>query len=231
MSEVWGEGETRSSLLFIVRRSTSERLMSIAFLAERTTRDMSRRLGTLTIDDQASREMTDLGQALMIGKCETDRTVRKIAGAIRNLRPAQSVVVCHSYELADRIVEECIDLTLKPLFLWGSEPLPRALSTFAAVVTVPENLQRIGHAVIEKKFSPKMLFLLDPNGITFRGFHVGGERHRRAGNIVRFRSICLAEGLKCLTVVCVGCSPAAFGLESLCETIGVESLIYADGGT
>lgn len=205
--------------------------MRAAFLIERTTRDLKGRLGWLIVDQRTATDMADLGQAMMLGNCDLDRTVKKIARAIRNLVPTQCIVVCHSYDLADQIAEESGAVGTNALLLWNCDKLPKCIGDFSAIITVPENLYRLREAVANKVFNPPILFLFDPNGTTFRGRAPEEGGGKRAGNISNFRAACLAKGCQILTVVCVSSTPAAFSLDATCHSLGVEALVYADGST
>jgi hypothetical protein len=205
--------------------------MLTAFLAERTTRDLARRLGQFALDDQTRHDIVEQGQGLMIGNCEVDRTIKKIARAIRNVVPTQLIVACHSYELAGRVCDECNELTISALLLWSDQKPPATYESYSVVITVPENLHRLRSAVKDKSFCPSFLFLFDPNGTTFRGRSAQDGGGHRAANISIFRGACLALGCPVLPIICVSVSPAAFSLDSICQSTGVEALIYADGAT
>jgi len=156
--------------------------------------------------------MAELGQAFMIGNCDVDRTVKKIARAISNLYPSQCIVACHSYELADRVVEECEAVGTKAVLLWSDHKAPSEFGRYSAVVTVPENLHRLRSAVGQKAFLPCLLFLFDPNGTTFRGRSSEEGGGHRAGNISVFRAGCTAMGFQMLPVICVGVPPNTVNL-------------------
>jgi hypothetical protein len=205
--------------------------MQIAFLIERMTRDLTRRLGSMAMDHQSAVDMANLGQALMIGNCDLNRTIRKLSRAIQNIQPAKCIIACSSYELADQIDDECRDAGIAARLHWSNDTLPRDIADLSVIVTVPESLHRLRAAVAAKSFVPAFLFLFDPNGTTFRGRTAEWGGGNRAGNLSTFRAACLAMGVQIPPVVFVNSTPAAFSLDSICRSLGVEALVYADGCT
>lgn len=205
--------------------------MPIAFLLERTTRDFSRRLGPMAIDHNSAIDMANQGQALMIGNCDLDRTIKKLAGTIQNLQPAKCIVACSSYELADQISDGCRDRGITARLLWSNDPIPEGIENLSAIVTVPESLYRLRAAVATKRFVPTFLFLFDPAGMTFLGRSAEWGGGSRAGNVSTFRAACFAMGTQIPAVAFVSSVPAAFSSDSVCKSLGVEALVYADGRT
>ena len=157
--------------------------------------------------------------------------VAKVAAAARNLSPKQQVAIATaSYELGEEVLAACADRGVAATLVRSDGPclLPR---NAGVVITVPENLYKLRSQIERRTFTPCLILLLDPYGLTFRSRSEGDGGGTRAANVSRFRASSLALGCQCMPVVLVEPAPAAFVPDVMHHALGVEALVYADGAT
>lgn len=199
--------------------------------AERATRDLRTRLEWLTLDVPKVTEMCDFGQGLMIGSCVRDRLVRHLAWAAVNMHPDHCIIACHSYDFAERVFDACQERGVEVLFVDRDIRPTNRVAEASILVTVPERLYHLRSFVRDGTLRPKMVFLIDPDGAMFTHSVWEGQDVVRSSAICDFRAACLATGLQVPPILWT-CVPAdAFYAEAVCQNLGVEALVYLDGGT
>src|SRR4051794_14499557 len=117
--------------------------MRPSFIVERTTRNLDQQLGLMTVDADAALRWAEAGQGLVVGCCEPQRVLGKLAAVVRNTQPHQSVICCQSYQLADEVAELCAEQNVPVALLYRDELIAASSAAPAAIVTVPETLYRL----------------------------------------------------------------------------------------
>jgi hypothetical protein len=191
-------------------------------------------LGDVFVTEMSAAEEACQGRGLLITNCREERLIPHLCHAIRNSLPLRSIVVPLSH-----IVVEEIATTLETqhkLSVWRTaHDTEGGIGLVAAAiwVTVPENLAVLDRHARSKIGPPDIIHVVNLAlpAVAIHRFSICGPSRYRLSDIGRHKAACQANGATPYVIVWTpeGCQELPY--RYLCQAIGVDAWLYADGRT
>lgn len=199
----------------------------------RITRSGSRTLENMIITTTTAQADAHAGRGLLLGSCRANRLISHVCFVVQNALPLRSVVVVCSSDIGEDIgnaLEASHRVEVWHALFKGSKG--EGPSRASVQVALPETLVQIDRKVRSRQYLPDFIHVIDlPGCANILSPSTARDFVRRGHTVARHKATCHARGACPYMVVWTTDTCDWVPRARLCNIMGVEGWLYADGRT